>query len=130
MLKNYERDGLAHKFALRAALIAASSNKEIKDFYEYFEKVYRIRSKILHAKSIGELEMDKIDVTVVMHPYSFSGPVTRLRFDAITLSKRILSRLLKLLFVKSNLKSFDELIDFVDAAVLDPNLREEIFKIE
>jgi len=37
---------------------------------------------------------------------------------------------LELSFIKSEIKSFDELIDFVDAAILDPNLREEIFKIK
>lgn len=130
LLKSDDRDGVAHKFALRAGLLSAPNNKEIKKLFQYFENIYRIRSKILHARSIGELEINKLYVIVGMEPYSFEPDLKYLRLSAVTFSKQIMRRLLELSFIKSEIKSFDELIDFVDAAILDPNLREEIFKIK
>jgi hypothetical protein len=126
LIKSNEQDGLSHKFSLRASLLASLDNDDVKILYGFFRDFYRIRSKVLHGKNIGELEMGGKILTLRFHPIHFIKMID----PPFLLSSRIIKRVFTLLLIKSEIKHYDDLVDFVDDAVLDPNLRPEIFKIK
>jgi hypothetical protein len=126
LIKSNEQDGLSHKFSLRASLLASLDNNDVKILYGFFRDFYRIRSKILQCKNIGELEMGGKIPTLRFHPIHFIKMID----PPFLLSSRIIKRVFTLLLIKSEIKHYDDLVDFVDDAVLDPNLRPEIFKIK
>jgi hypothetical protein len=125
LMKPNEHDGLSHKFSLRASLLTSSDNDDVKFMFDYFREVYRLRSKIFHGENIPELELAENSLSII-----FLRSNNLEEVDPLLLSLRIIKRVFTLLLIKSEFKHYDELVDFVDAAVLDPNLRAEIYKIK
>lgn len=144
VIKAEEQEGLSHKFAQRAALLTSLNNKNLNKMFNWFKKLYKIRSKILHGKAVAELEIkedtfsdekdEKKNTNFESTEFKriediLEGPLILGR-NILELYVRIVKRIFKLSFIKSDFYSYDQLIDFIDSAVLDHTLQDEIFKIE
>lgn len=157
--KEGEKEEAAYRLALRGAILGSADNEEVPILRHFLKELYKARSKIIHGvESYPEppilpnryplkirskdkdrvldikdkdrdIDLDNFRTVPVPPRFLKSASEYKGALNADEAIADIVRRLFSLALIREELRSWDELIDYVDKAILDEQFRQEISRI-